>query len=307
VRALLYTLALIAVTFWGASFAATKVALRQLAPATLVFMRTTIGMLVLAVVALASKSLRQKLPTRWSHLLILGFLGVAFHQWIQAQGLQTTSTTDTGWIIATIPIFVALLGWRILGERLTLLRIIGIGIATLGVILVISDGRVLGFIRRLPDQLGNAYILLSAVNWAVFTVVSKRWLFRDATSASPAETDSKLSFPQMIQAMLKLMLMGWIIMLPWVMGEEPLRSVQAATPAVLGALLFLGIACSGLAYIFWYAALTRLEATETSALLYFEPLVTQAVAWFFLGEALTVGIIIGGSAILVGVWIVGRR
>ena len=151
-RALLYTLALIAVTFWGASFAATKVALRQLAPATLVFMRTTIGMLVLAVVALASKSLRQKLPTRWSHLLILGFLGVAFHQWIQAQGLQTTSTTDTGWIIATIPIFVALLGWRILGERLTLLRIIGIGIATLGVILVISDGRVLGFIRRLPPQ-----------------------------------------------------------------------------------------------------------------------------------------------------------
>lgn len=306
-RALLYVLALIAVAFWGASFAATKVALRQLAPATLVFMRTTIGMLVLAVVALASKSLRQQIPTRWSHLLILGFLGVAFHQWIQAQGLQTTSTTDTGWIIATIPIFVALLGWRILGERLTLLRMIGIGIATLGVILVISDGRVLGFIRRLPDQLGNAYILLSAVNWAVFTVVSKRWLFRDTTSASPVGTDSKLSFPQMIQAMLKLMLMGWIIMLPWVMGEEPLRSVQAATPAVLGALLFLGIACSGLAYIFWYAALTRLEATETSALLYFEPLVTQAVAWFFLGEALTVGIIIGGSAILVGVWIVGRR
>jgi drug/metabolite transporter (DMT)-like permease len=102
------------------------------------------------------------------------------------------------------------------------------------------------------------------------------------------------------------MIMGWVIMIPWVMAEDSFSTIQTLSNPTFGALIFLGVACSGLAYIFWYAALTRLEATETSALLYFEPLVTQAVAWSFLGEPLTLAIVLGGSVILIGVWLVGR-
>jgi drug/metabolite transporter (DMT)-like permease len=300
-RVLLYGLAFIAVAFWGASFAATKIALDQLFPSTLVFLRTSIGILVLAIVALATRSFRVRLSIPWLQLLILGFLGVAFHQWVQAQGLQSTSTTDTGWIIATIPIFVALLGWRFLGERMNGVRITGIVFGAFGVILVISDGQILGFFKGFAGQLGNAYILLSAINWAIFTVVSKRWLFTSRT-----ESDQGSPFRYMIQAMLRLMIMGWIIMIPWIVGEAPISAIRTISNPALGALVFLGVACSGLAYIFWYAALTRLEATETSALLYLEPLVTQAVAWSFLGEPLTMGIVLGGCVILLGVWMVGR-
>jgi drug/metabolite transporter (DMT)-like permease len=299
-------LAILAVVFWGASFAATKIALEQLLPATLVFLRTSIGILVLASFALVAGGIRARLAIPWVRLLILGFLGVAFHQWIQAQGLLSTSTTETGWIIATIPIFVALLGWRFLGERLHGVKITGILFGALGVILVISDGHVLRFFKGLTDQLGNAYILLSAINWAVFTVLSKRWLFSGSSSQARAESDQKSSFTHMIQAMLRLMIIGWALMIPWVVGEEPLSAFGSLAPSSFGALAFLGIACSGLAYIFWYAALNRLEATETSALLYFEPLVTQAVAWLYLDEPLTLGIIFGGCVILVGVWMVGR-
>jgi drug/metabolite transporter (DMT)-like permease len=305
-RILLYVLAFIAVAFWGASFAATKIALDQLLPSTLVFLRTSIGILVLATVALATRSFRVRLSIPWVQLLILGFLGVAFHQWVQAQGLQSTSTTDTGWIIATIPIFVALLGWRFLGERMHAVRITGIVFGAIGVILVISDGQALGFFKGIAGQLGNAYILLSAINWAIFTVVSKRWLFTDSSTTTRKESDHLSSFRYMIQAMFRLMLMGWIIMIPWIVGEAPINAIRTISSPTLGALLFLGVACSGIAYIFWYAALTRLEATETSALLYLEPLVTQAVAWSFLGEPLTLGIVLGGCVILLGVWMVGR-
>jgi drug/metabolite transporter (DMT)-like permease len=306
-RILLYVLAFIAVAFWGVSFAATKIALDQLFPTTLVFLRTSIGILVLATVALATRSFRVRLTIPWVQLLILGFLGVAFHQWVQAQGLQSTSTTDTGWIIATIPIFVALLGWRFLGERMHLVRITGIVFGALGVIVVISDGQVLGFFQGLVDQLGNAYILLSAINWAAFTVVSKRWLFAGPSIDARMGSDEGSSFRYMIQAMLRLMIMGWILMIPWVVGQAPINALKTLSSSALGALIFLGVACSGLAYIFWYAALTRLEATETSALLYLEPLVTQAVAWSCLGEPLTLGIVIGGCVILLGVWMVGRK
>lgn len=306
-RVFLYLIAFLAVAFWGASFAATKVALTQLTPATLVFLRTSIGICVLAMVAFVTKSFRVRLVARWTHVLILGFLGVAFHQWIQAQGLKTTSTTDSGWIIATIPIFVALLGWQFLGERMSWMRVLGIGFGAFGVILVISDGQALAFLSRLADQLGNAFILISAVNWAVFTVLSKRWIFSKAAPGRQTNSGSTLSFSQMMQAMLRLMFIGWIIMVPWAIGEGSIFTLGELSGDTVGALLFLGIACSGLAYIFWYAALTSLEATETSALLYFEPLVTQAVAWFYLRETITSWIVFGGCAILLGVWMVGRK
>jgi drug/metabolite transporter (DMT)-like permease len=238
-------------------------------------------------------------------LLVLGFLGVAFHQWLQAYALRSTSTTNTGWIIATIPIFVALLGWRFLGERMPILRILGIGLGALGVVMVISGGHPSRLLEGLRRQVGDVYILLSAINWAVFTVLSKHWLFGNVSSSSQ-EIESGSTFVRMIQAMLRLMIMGWAIILPWVIANRGLAEIQHLTGTTVGAMLFLGIACSGLAYIFWYAALTRLEATETSALLYFEPLVTQAVAWSYLGEQISLEVILGGGVILLGVWMVGR-
>ena len=110
----------------------------------------------------------------------------------------------------------------------------------------------------------------------------------------------------MIQSMLVLMILGWLILLPWAISDGALQEIVHLSNATIGSLLFLGVACSGLAYIFWYSALTRIEATETGALLYFEPLVTQAVAWPFLGEPLTLAIILGGASIIVGVWMVSR-
>jgi drug/metabolite transporter (DMT)-like permease len=271
----------------------------------LVFIRTSIGILVLALVASSVGYGKTRLNVPWIRLLVLGFLGVAFHQWLQAYALRSTSTTNTGWIIATIPIFVALLGWRFLGERMPTLRILGIGLGALGVATVISGGHPGTLIEGLRGQIGDAYILLSAINWAVFTVLSKRWLF-GKVSLSSQVIEAGSGFVRMIHAMLRLMIIGWAIILPWVIVDQGLGAILHLTGTTIGAMLFLGIACSGLAYIFWYAALTKLEATETSALLYFEPLVTQAVAWSYLGEPMSLGIILGGGVILLGVWLVGR-
>lgn len=298
---------LVAVTFWGASFVATKIALRQLTPATIVFVRTGIGVVVLLVVALSSGSFKVRIKTSWLHLLILGFLGVAFHLWLQAQGLRSTSATSTGWIIATIPIFIALLGWRFLGERMPFVRVLGIGFGALGVTIVISDGQFMSYLQGMAREPGDAYILLSAVNWAIFTVVSKRWLFDQSRSTGTSAASQPSPFAGMIKQMSMLMIMGWLIMLPWVIADGGMSQVARLSSASLLALLFLGVACSGLAYIFWYAALTRIDATETGALLYFEPLVTQAVAWPLLGEPLTLAILIGGGAIFIGVWMVGKQ
>jgi drug/metabolite transporter (DMT)-like permease len=69
---------------------------------------------------------------------------------------------------------------------------------------------------------------------------------------------------------------------------------------------FLGIFCSGLAYIAWYDALQAVPASQIGAFLYIEPLVAVLVAWGVLGESLMISSLIGGVVILFGVWLVQR-
>jgi len=71
-------------------------------------------------------------------------------------------------------------------------------------------------------------------------------------------------------------------------------------------ILFLGIVCSGLAYIAWYDALQALSTAETGVFLYIEPLVAVVVAFLVLGEAITLASLLGGGIIILGVWLVNR-
>ena len=71
--------------------------------------------------------------------------------------------------------------------------------------------------------------------------------------------------------------------------------------------LFLGICCSGLAYLFWYRALETVDPGRVAALLYLEPLVTLAAAMALLGESATLLTIGGGALVLVGVYLVQRH
>jgi drug/metabolite transporter (DMT)-like permease len=87
------------------------------------------------------------------------------------------------------------------------------------------------------------------------------------------------------------------------------------SPAMIGhlsltgwvAILFLGLLCSGVAYIFWYDALKIAPASRVGAMLYLEPLIAAGVAALILGEPILVTAIGGGAMILLGVWMVNRR
>ena len=72
------------------------------------------------------------------------------------------------------------------------------------------------------------------------------------------------------------------------------------------AILFLGVLCSGIAYIFWYDALKFLPVAQTGAFLYLEPVVTVIVAALVIKESILLATLLGGIIILIGVWLVNR-
>ena len=92
--------------------------------------------------------------------------------------------------------------------------------------------------------------------------------------------------------------------IPLLAGGPGLGEITRLTPASLAALLFLGIVCSGIAYVFWYDALKTLQAAKVGALIYIEPVVAVIVAQIVLGEPILPVVLLGGGLILFGVWLV---
>jgi drug/metabolite transporter (DMT)-like permease len=72
-------------------------------------------------------------------------------------------------------------------------------------------------------------------------------------------------------------------------------------------ILFLGVFCSGVAYLFWYSALEKRDSGIVGMYLYLEPFVTLVGAYFLLGEEIRWITLVGGGTILLGVYLATRR
>ena len=281
---------LLAVLVWGASFIATKVALTEVSPVTVVWLRFAMGVAVLGAAVALRRQFALVAPRELAGFAVLGFVGITFHQWLQSTALVTSRASTSGWIVATTPIFMAVLGRVVLKERLGVARAAGIALAAAGVLLVVTRGQPGELLRGRFGAPGDLLILASAPNWAVFSVLSRR-----ALRIHPAT-----------RMMAYVMAFGWLFTSLQLAAGPGLSEVSRLDARGWAAIVFLGIACSGLAYIAWYDALQRMPASEAGALLYVEPLVAMAVAAAVLGERVTVATVLGGAVILLGVWLVNR-
>jgi len=107
--------------------------------------------------------------------------------------------------------------------------------------------------------------------------------------------------------MLWVMAIGWAFTFPWLLAGPGFSELTRPTPTGWMALIFLGFVCSGLAYIGYYDALRVLPAARVAAFIYFQPLVTMAVAVALGQEHLVPAALLGGALILGGVALVNRR
>jgi drug/metabolite transporter (DMT)-like permease len=277
--------ALAAVVLWGLSFVATKAALQEVSPITLIFTRFALGTAVLfLILALRRESLA---PPRdaWPMLALMGFVGIFLHQVIQVHGLTLTTAIRTGWLIGLTPIWSAVLAAVFLGERFGPRKLFGLTLGTVGALLVITRGELSARVLALPSTRGDLMVLASTVTWAIYTILGPKTLKRLGSGRATAGA----------------MLAGWAMMIPFFINTAGWQEYRSLSSTAVTAIVFLGVGCSGLGYLLWYAALERIEASQVAAFLYLEPLVTLAAAVTFLGESVSVSTILGGILVLIGV------
>lgn len=276
---------MLAVLFWGISFVAMKRALVELTPIDLVFGRFAIGSALLLGVLAAQRRLTFPPRKAWPSLLLMGFIGVFVHHMLQAYALTLTSATHTGWLIGITPIWSVILAWIFLGERVGARAILAMLVAFSGAVLVITRGDFSPAIFGLPSTRGDALILASTINWAIYTVIGRGTL--RALGARRATAWA--------------MTAGFAMFIPFFVAEAGWRAFASLSAGGWGAIVFLGIGCSGLGYLFWYAALDRVETARVASLLHVEPLIAFAAAAILLGERVTHAVILGGVMVLGGV------
>ncbi len=220
---------------------------------------------------------RDTAPLAWGATVVIA------HFLAQAVALQYTTATNTAWIITVTPLAIAALSALFLRESIGKNHIVGIIIATIGVLLLVSRGDFgsLGGIHNVGDFL----VLFSAHTWALYTIITRPVSARRQPLAVTLVIFTPLALVCMVVAAAS--------------GE--LRHVFSWSPKTYIALLF--IATLGtLAQWFWQEAVARLGAARMGMYLYFEPIATTALAVPLMHEPYGVVGVIGSALVLLGVW-----
>ena len=279
--------ALIAIIFWGISFVATKAALREVAPITLIFVRFFLGTITLFAFAYLRRNAVTPVATEergriWPQLALMGFLGIFVHQMLQAHALTMTSAVNAGWLIGVTPIWSAILSAIVLRERLGVAKIAGLLGGFCGALLVITRGHFDASVLALPATRGDLLIFASTFNWAIYSIVGHPTIRRLGATRATAGA----------------MAFGILMLAPFFIASRGWRELPHVSRTGWIAILFLGFGCSAAAYLFWYGALAKLEVSRVAAFLYLEPLVTFVAAMVLLNEPASAVVVIGGAVVL---------
>ncbi|QYK51919.1 MAG: DMT family transporter [Anaerolineales bacterium] len=272
---------------WGSSFFWIKIALEEVGPFLLVAMRVMFGLLGLLVVYSLRRPEWPKDKTLLRNLLILGFTNTAFPFVLISWAELHIDSAVASILNSSVPLFTTIIAHIALtDDKMSVRRVLGLLVGFAGVALLV-----------LRDIEGDVRLNLLAQGAMILAV-----LFY-AGSAVFARSKTK-GAPQVVQAMVPLISATAFMWAATFAVEGPVR--LPSLPSTWVALLWLGLAGSCAAYLFYYYLIHSVGPTRTTMVTYTFPVVGVTLGVLFLGEALDWHLIAGGVLILVSLLIVNR-
>lgn len=274
------------VFFWGSNFAMGKFAIQSFDPYSAALIRFLVGATILLIVLYRANGAFPSLTVwQWRMVLLSSFTGVFLYNVLFFSGIQHMPTIRASLLVAFSPITVAVASWLIFKERITLIKWIGIMISLVGAITVISRGNFNSFFTGASWGFGEILIFGSVVAWTVYTLLGRVVL----TTIQPLT----LSAYSAAIGCLLLLIPAWQ---HGIVGSIPKASWQSWV-----AVIYMGITATALGYIWFYDAVKKLGAAQTTVVGNLTPVFAVFIAVIFLGESLTISTIIGGILVMIGI------
>ncbi len=281
-----HILALITIIVWGSTFITTKMLLSEFTPVQIMLCRFVIAYFVLWLIR---PKIDKTKPKDELLFLAMGVFGCTVYFMAENTALKYTLASNVSIIVASAPIITAILAhFFIKGEKFSRNTALGFIVAFAGVILVVFNGQ---FVLKL-NPAGDALSLCAAVSWAVYSVILRTCV-------------DKFNSVMLTR---KLMFYGFVTALPIALLQGDSMPFEAfKKPDMLFCILFLGVIGSGICYVMWNKAISRLGVVTTNNYIYINPFVTLVTGGIFLKEPITVMGVAGALLIISGVVISSKK
>lgn len=269
---------------WGIPYLLIKVAVGELEPATVVFLRSGLGALLLLPLALAR---RQVLPVlrRWRPLAVYTVIEIVLPWFFLSSAEQRLPSSTAGLLLAAVPIAgvgIAFLFGHPSG--FTPGNWVGVLLGMLGVAALV------GFDVAGSDLGAVAEVSIVVVGYALGPAILSRWM-SDLPGLGVVAVS--LGLAALIYVPVISLAGGWPAAVP--------------SPPVIGAVVTLAAVCSALAFLLMFALIAEIGPVRTTTITYVNPAVAIGAGALLLGERVTVWTLVGFVLVIAGSFLVTRH
>lgn len=276
---------------WGGTFVAGRIVSAHLPAASTAFIRFVLASLALLLALYLSQGLRTLTHITRRQLLgtmALGATGIFAYNLFFFNALASMPAGRTSLIVALNPAITLLAAVVLLGECLSLTRWLGVGLALLGVWIVVTHGD----LSQLMQSVGQGELsMLGAVcAWAAYTLMGRRVL----QGLSP------------LMATLWAAMWGALFLGVLTVRDLPTLQSSAFTVTVWASLVFLGVLGTAVAFVWYCKGITKLWAAHTVVFNNLVPIFLCVAGVAVLDESVSASVILRGGMAIAGIFLVNR-
>jgi len=286
-----YLFALLATLFWSGNAIAARFLAESVPPVGVAFWRWVIALAI--CIPATYPAFRRNIPAvkkHWRYLLVLAFLGVTVFNTLLYTAAQTTTAFNIAVIATTTPVIILFFSFIFAKERLSRIGLAGFFLATLGILLLVTNGALLS-ILHMDVVVGDLIMLCASGVFAGYTVLVRK--------KPPEITINTMVFTTFV--------MGFIMLLPmYIVQEMFFTPVVFGLPQLAG-FVYIGIFASFASFMFWNRSVVMIGASRAGAVYYSLPVFTGLLGIVILGEPLTYIDMVSMFMVGFGVYLTGRK
>ncbi len=267
------------ILIWGSTFVSTKYLLSSLSALEILILRFLAAYIALWI---AKPRILPFVSVRREILFILaGLSGITVYQFLENTSLFFTSASNVSIIVSICPLFTAIFSRLFLKEKsLNPFFFVGFFVAIIGVALVTFNGKIQ--IHFSPK--GDLLALAAAISWGFYSLAVSKV---NSLKLDPILAIRRIFFWALVFMFLPAMFSGKFDFCAVNFFKSPSSLNNLVDPLIIFNILFLGFGASAFCFVAWNMACERLGTVKATLGIYFNPLVTVILAFFVLGEKIT--------------------